>query len=242
MAGFRQLVADLGNVSASLQQVKQDAEQATKSVSTATQKLSSSLVEASASVSAMRQTVEQEVETAVGEMDRLTARASRLHPDLEEFLATLSGSGRPEDQSLLGTVRAYLEGIGDMSTLTRDWIGLSTSFKGELHSVNGLLADLLPSTGQIQQGFRTFLDQIRGQKDEAKLILEELRNSFNNISQGMANLADTILAGEKSVDALIEQLYQLRRAGFGGSEADILGTRLAELLDELDDSHRRGEI
>lgn len=239
---FAQLINDLGAISASLEKVTADATTAANSVATAAQKISTSLSEASASVSSARQTVKKDVDTTVGEIDRLTERAKRLNPDLEELLATLSGSGRPEDQSLFQTISAYLEGIGNMSELTQNWIGLSTTFKGELHSVNGLLADLLPSTGQIQQGFRDFLKDIRGQKDEAKSILEELSNSFNSISRGMANLADTILAGGASVDALIQQLFQLRRAGFGGSEADILGTRLAELLDGLDDSYNRGEI
>ena len=239
---FAQLISDLGTISASLQSVTAEAEKAVKSVSAATDQISAAVSEASAQVTSARSAVTKDVDGAVGEMDRLVTRAQRLTPDLELLLSTLGGSDRPEDKSLYQTIQLYREGIGNMSDLTRNWIGLSTSFKGELHSVTGLLNELLPTTGQIQQDFRDFLKDIRGRKDETELILSELKNSFNNISQGMANLAETILAGGTSVDKLIEQLHQLRRAGFGGSEADILGGRLAELLDDLDDSYSRGEL
>ena len=152
-------------------------------------------------------------------------------PRLQEFLDRLGSSSSPSDQGLLDQVRLYLDQLIDMNDLTDQYMGISTSFEGQIKSVNQLLRDVLPSTSELQSSYRRFLDEIKGDENELQKIIERLEENTDSISQNFAGMIELIeREGTQRIDLLIRALENLKRAGLDGSEVDILGDRALQLL------------
>lgn len=239
---FTRLLDDLSQIETKLEQVTASVAKAGASVKKVTQEMSTTVLAASASVTKSSRQVEKDVEGSMGHLERFGERTKQIETDLDKLLKSLRDSGRGEDKSLLGQIELYLEGVGDMSKLTNDWIGISTTFEGRLTSVGGLLQKLLPTTGQIQKQYRDFLKEIDGSQDKIARLIGELENSVNDASTTLAVLAKGFLAGEVSLERLYLQLQKIRETGLGGSEADILGGSLVDALEELDNSFTVGSI
>ena len=226
---FSRLTSGLEQVQSVLRATAQAATEASGQVRTA----SADLEESAAQISAGASSVRRELETAVERTEERTERLKTLiGPELANILAQLEDTQSGFDLAFKQFLEAYLEGVGDIHSATDDFSGIIQAIDGEFTAISSKMKEILPTVGQVQQSFRDFLKEIKGEENEIEQILERLQGSFTNISQTIANLGELILEGGADVDVLIEELNRLRKNGFGGSQAAILGRRLKDALQE----------
>lgn len=105
---------------------------------------------------------------------------------------------------------------------------------GKTQRLSSLFAATLPRVGEIQSALYEFLDTVEGMEDEVPAILDKLGQSASLAAQDISRIGDAILEGTANLDDLQRALDALRDAGGAGSDGDILGKRLADLLREAE--------
>lgn len=181
---------------------------------------------ASQRVAAAQQAIQQNLQTLD---DDVPQRVRRLNALLDTLAATAE-AGNVNADSLFRGIKAAQEGLLSVHDLIASFDQAPVLFEGRIQPINSLLNDLLPRLSETQGAIRDFIDQVKGQDNEIEALIGRLRDNFSAVSQGLAGLVEGILAGRGTIDDLVRALDGIRAQGFAGSEADVLGDRLAQLL------------
>lgn len=223
--GVRNNLKEVGDTA---RETKREMDSAVRSVKDA----ESSLEGAAGRVSSTRQRIEGELRSFSAGV--LPEQEQRLG-EFITFLENEAERGNDTANLLLGNIADLQNGIISTQDIMRQFAGAGgtvTGFEGRIQSLTSVLNDVLPTASQVQSDLRAFVDEFKGRQDEIEILTGRLSSSSSAVSRNIGSIIQGIVAGRGTIDSLINALQNLRNADLGGSEADVLGERLQQLLRE----------
>ncbi len=164
----------------------------------------------------------------------LTVRERLLgnRTELAQLINTLeaTASELPATAALLAQIESLFSGLQSVNGVAGSLNGALVQFQGESRTVLQLIQQLAPSAGEVQSRIREFLIDVKGQQNEVQQIVAALQADLSTLSPKVAELFTQVRDGQATLNDLQQLLAQLQQAGAGGSLANLLGQRLADLL------------
>lgn len=163
----------------------------------------------------------------VDTLDRLKEEATPRIKDLEFDLQNMSDQGNAWATSLLDIVRQVQQGTVDASKALDSMGDGVILFEGQMRSVKDVLADVLPTTGEVQskiQDLQKYLESA-----DVGEIIDRLNGQYNNYAQLLAQTVEGYTQGKVTLERVIALAQQLQQV-LPGSETAALADAIKEKL------------
>ena len=171
-------------------------------------------------------------EHVVKTLDDLKEDATPRIKDLEFDLEHMSDQGNAWATSLLDIVRQVQQGTVNADEAIRSMGDGVILFEGQLRSVKDVLADVLPTTGEVQSKIQELQKTL--ESADVNDLIERLKGQYNNYAQLLAETAEGFAQGKVTLERVLLLAQQLQQV--------LPGSETAELAEILKQKLLSGEI
>ncbi len=170
---------------------------------------------------------EQESRRILTGLAKLKQDATPRIKDLEYDLEGMAQQGNAWAESLLDIIRQVQQGTVDAGKAIGSLNDGVILFEGRMQSVKGVLADLLPTTGEVQGKIRDLAEELK-RADIGELV-DRLRGQYNEYAQMLADTVDAFARGEVTLERVVQLAQQIGKQ-MDGSETGVLADALNEAV------------
>lgn len=165
-------------------------------------------------------------------LDRVKNDATPRIKDLEFDLQNMAEQGNLWAESLLDVVRQVQQGTVDAGAAIHSFGDGVILFEGQMRSVKDVLADVLPTTGEVQSKIQDLQETL--ESADVGEIVERLKGQYNNYAQLLAQTAEGFAQGKVTLERVLQLAQQLQEV--------LPGSETAELADILKEKLLGGEL
>lgn len=178
-------------------------------------------------MSATSQHAESFASSLVDTMERVQAEATPRIKDLEFDLQNSSDQGNLWATSLLDLIRQVQAGTVEADKVIHAFGDGMILFEGQMRSIKDVLADVLPTTGQVQAAIQDLREELEN-ADVGELV-DRLSGQYNEYAQLLAQTVEGFAAGQVTLERVLLLAQQLQEV-MPNSETGALAEAIENAL------------
>lgn len=181
--------------------------------------------------------VAKSVQGSVAQIEGTLKGGATKADDFLYQMERLATEGNAMAEQMVGIIHQVQEGMVDPLKAINAFDDALTVVDGKVRTVRDVLADILPTTGEVQAGIREMLRELEASGATIEDVVARLAQQHNSYARELAHMVRLMKEGSITLQEIMRRARELEKI-LPGSETGALSGLLADLLGDAEDEGR----